>query len=902
VLNKYFPTLSKIFQPNKKSVPPLQGDNVFWNTLRQQSAGGGITTPYSQAVWVYSALSTIANNISQVPLKFYTGSKDKSNEVTTGKVFDLFNKPNPYMSIEQLIEITLINLGLYGEAFWILDGRKNVTQIPSEIWTFNPTRFAPVISNGMITGWTYINGSKQIPLQSWEVIHFKHANPYDDIRGLSPLEAVKMGIDQDYYASRYNSAFFANGATVGGFISSEKNLTDDQFKRLVGQFENRHKGESKAHKIGILEGGMKFIPTRLTQKDMDFIQLKKLTREEIFAAFKVNSVVLGLYEDVKSYEGMKTAHKAFWQECLIPKMNLIVNTMWHVLLNDIDGGKTWAEFDLSGVSALQDDFNSTIINAEKLKGMGFDLVTINERLKLNMPDGAWTKKQDQTPPVKSIETEIIIKSVQTNDRHILDVYLDRLHNEFNADWLFGPIEGLLNSAADLKTVGDRLIEVYLKYDKALVDLLASAFTASYLVGEYESVLNRSSNLKSTTKASEADYKDLPFAEAIEYFKNKLNKPSNYWYDFLRDQHSRAFVVAGATHSDLLSDLRSAVEMGLTEGTTLTDFRKDFDRIVAKYGWDYKGTRGFRTDVIFNTNISTAYSAGQYKQSMAVIDKFPIWRYKTAGDTRVRPLHASWNGVTLRHDDPFWNTHYPPNGWGCRCYVTSFMKGEVPLSKAPDDGTYEWINPNTGKVSKIPNGIDAGWDYNVGEAWGKQTSEQSMSAWKATGEKRWKRLTEVSYKTLNRPENIVFNSIDIKPIKPIKPLSTVDEIKDYLISLIGADEKIFNYPQGDFNHSVIVNAEVLSRHLDLDKTPYLPFLIEALNNPYEIWSCFEQDTLTGKVELRERLIAGFDIDKDKGLLIVFQSLDGRMESWTMIPTSDKNYINNQRVGNLIWKKD
>ncbi len=80
------------------------------------------------------------------------------------------------------------------------------------------------------------------------------------------------------------------------------------------------------------------------------------------------------------------------------------------------------------------------------------------------------------------------------------------------------------------------------------------------------------------------------AEAIRFFRQKVNLPTRAWTDLWEGMHARAFVVAGAQQAELLADFRTAVEKAIGEGTTLADFRKDFDRIVASHGWSYRRAR------------------------------------------------------------------------------------------------------------------------------------------------------------------------------------------------------------------------------------------------------------------------------------------------------------------------
>lgn len=222
--------------------------------------------------------------------------------------------------------------------------------------------------------------------------------------------------------------------------------------------------------------------------------------------------------------------------------------------------------------------------------------------------------------------------------------------------------------------------------------------------------------------AEAQYGGVPFQDAIDYFRGKLNIPSRRWDEMLGDIHARAFTVAGATKAELLDDLRKSVDDAIANGISITDFRKQFDEAVAKHGWSYKGSRGWRTRVIYDNNLASAFAAGKWQQIQETRDSRPYLQYVTAGDSRVRPEHAAWDGKVLPVDDPWWDTHYPPNGWNCRCTVRTLSQGQMEregltASEAPPLDPTERISTATGEIyGKVPKGIDVGWDFNVGKAW------------------------------------------------------------------------------------------------------------------------------------------------------------------------------------------
>lgn len=206
------------------------------------------------------------------------------------------------------------------------------------------------------------------------------------------------------------------------------------------------------------------------------------------------------------------------------------------------------------------------------------------------------------------------------------------------------------------------------------------------------------------------YGNVPFAEQLDFFRQKLNLPTSTWRDIMTSAHDRAFVVAGAMKADLLNDLRAAVDAAIA-GETLEAFRRRFDEIVARHGWDYRGPRNWRTRVIYQTNLATSYAGGRLQQLRLAAKDGMLWMYRHSDGVRnPRPLHVSWDGLTLEADDPWWPAHYPPNDWGCHCYVIAVRRERVArlggrLGPAPNDG----VDALTG----LPAGIGEGWNYMPG---------------------------------------------------------------------------------------------------------------------------------------------------------------------------------------------
>lgn len=233
-----------------------------------------------------------------------------------------------------------------------------------------------------------------------------------------------------------------------------------------------------------------------------------------------------------------------------------------------------------------------------------------------------------------------------------------------------------------------------------------------------------------------NYGSVPFPEQIKFFRNKVNIPTERWNDLKRDAHDTGFMVAGAAKADLLADLKDAVGKAVEHGTTLAAFRKDFDKIVAKHGWTgFTGSESeagiaWRTRVIYETNLRTSYQAGRWQQIQAGKAYRPYLQYKHSHAViNARVEHLAWNGKVLAVDDPWWQSHYPPNGFGCQCTVFALSErdltrlGKTGPDQAPNDGTYEWTDKNTGEVHTFPVGVQPFWDYAPGASLASRAVDQ-----------------------------------------------------------------------------------------------------------------------------------------------------------------------------------
>ena len=182
-------------------------------------------------------------------------------------------------------------------------------------------------------------------------------------------------------------------------------------------------------------------------------------------------------------------------------------------------------------------------------------------------------------------------------------------------------------------------------------------------------------------------------DAREWFQTRRPVLRDGASDTERDARLRAFRVAGITSVNLITEVHQAIDDALRDGTTLDEFKK---RVGQKLAEEWGAPNARRVETIFRTNVQSAYNAGRFAEMTrpAVLAVRPFWKFVAILDGRTTATCAPLNGVIRPHDDPFWESHFPPLHFNCRSTVVSLSRGETeraggakkpPEAKPPSDG-------------------------------------------------------------------------------------------------------------------------------------------------------------------------------------------------------------------------
>lgn len=228
------------------------------------------------------------------------------------------------------------------------------------------------------------------------------------------------------------------------------------------------------------------------------------------------------------------------------------------------------------------------------------------------------------------------------------------------------------------------------------------------------------------------------ADAVAAFEARRKQAFTFnWHDVWEAEHASRFMVAGVAQADVLQLFQDALQAPLEQGQSLADYSRALKPQLQAKGWwggveitdkvsgEIRTTQfnDARLQLIYDVNLRQSYAAGRWAAIERGKERQPLVMYRTMRDERVRASHAAWDGLALPVDDPFWQQHYPPNGWRCRC--TAFALSEKDLQRrqargdriqttAPPEEMVPYRDPRTGATAKAPLGVDPGFAYNPGQ--------------------------------------------------------------------------------------------------------------------------------------------------------------------------------------------
>jgi HK97 family phage portal protein len=332
--------------------------------------------PYACNAWVNIAVGILIRNIARAGFVLRLGG----SESVGGPLYDLFRTPNENLTRYDLWKETAAWWHLEGEAFWWF-GPDYAAGLPKALYILDPRRMVNETSpNAGHHRWFYQTDTALIPILRDELIHFKDWNPWNPARGINPLLALSLELEQDYYANKANSQLLKNNAIPQGILKTDQTIRPEEADALERRWESKYGAVRANRKIAVLGKGTTFEPLSFTPEVVKLFELKRWNLYTILAKYGIPPRVANMFEKNSSLSGKDTneQHKAFWQYTIIPLLKHFENILETNFFTRF-GLKETGAFDLRDIPELQESEDAQ--SNRDIAEINAGLKTINDVLK-----------------------------------------------------------------------------------------------------------------------------------------------------------------------------------------------------------------------------------------------------------------------------------------------------------------------------------------------------------------------------------------------------------------------------------------------------------------------------------------------------------------------------------------
>lgn len=333
---------------------------------------------------VQTVVSFLARNVSQLSLHTFERLSDTDRKRITDHPFArMMSRPNSRTTAFRLFRALISDRGIYDAAYWLKYYENGVPSL---------MRLSPKICQpGGKEDWLNpeyfeVKGSRgKVQLDPARVVYFRGYNPSNDIEGLSPIEGLRQMLVEEFAAHQMRDQMLRNGARASGYLERPAGAkwSDGAFERFRDQWQSQYAGNGpQAGGTPILEDGMKFTKTSMTPEELQYVEVRKLSREEAAAAYHIPPPMVGLL-DHATFSNIQEQHKMLYQDTLGPWLEEIQQEIELQLLTEFPNAeKLYVEFNMQ--EKLRGSFEEQA--AQLQTSVGAPYMTRNEaRARANLP-------------------------------------------------------------------------------------------------------------------------------------------------------------------------------------------------------------------------------------------------------------------------------------------------------------------------------------------------------------------------------------------------------------------------------------------------------------------------------------------------------------------------------------
>jgi len=626
--------------------------------------------------WVYACASVICDEVAAIDLHLYKKTNKGIEEQLSHPILDLLYRANDFTTKFDLFWLTQQYLELSGEAPWYLV--KQGGKI-TDILLLRPDLIDVIPGKDTyIDGYKYrVNQGKTIQLEGEDVLFLKVPDNTRPFRGRGTLQAIVKTVDIDNFSEDFNRNFFYNSAMPGSILKTDQKLTQETKKYLEFHIKRLYKGIDNAHKAMILEQGLDWKPMQMSQKDMDFLEQQRFSRDKILGIFRVPRTALGITDDVNRANAEATDY-VFAKRTIKPKMQRLIEQLNEFLLPQFPDSENLF---LSFTDPVPENLDNKL-NYYKT-GLSSGFLTINEvRKEENLegigPEGDQIFIPFTVNPIGQIKEQkqidgLIQKQLSARNRKTNEKQSNKERIEKTLTEKLTPIvkqllgrtlkkQGKKKSAETDKDINQKFWEAKIfktdsfekkwieKMDEIFNDQSAKVLNIMPEKAASDDIKKWLLDKKKETKKTQKTFKPLMGSIIKEGGKDgfillglddDLDLSNPIVQNFLEE---RSFQFSEEITEETNDKLGKTLSDGVANGESIPQLRKRVETIFDEMK-KYRSERIARSEVIRASNYGTEQA---YKESGVVEAK--IWL--TAFDERTCEYCADMDGKTVDLDENF----------------------------------------------------------------------------------------------------------------------------------------------------------------------------------------------------------------------------------------------------------
>lgn len=360
-----------------------------WRLYAKHQEGWDVDTAiregYNASAVVYAAIEKRAKLIANVPWQAKRRLADGTLEhVPNSPLQRLIDSPNNDQSWYELIYAIEQSVCLAGNAF-ISEIKAGARGQPTELWLL-PAQFMKIKPGRekLVDYFEYTETNGRQRINAEDMIQLKMPNPGDRYFGQPVLLSAGRAADVDRESADWQKWSLQNRMTPEFQIELPDGTTPEQADAVRDALAQRQQSPANARKPLVMSGKVHTLSH--SARDMDFIEGRKQVWQELSMAFGVPLAALGLTEAV-NLANAESMERQIYNDTIVPQLELYKRQLTKQLASEF--GPEWVlDYDLSGIEALQENFETKLTNAERLYRLGVPLEQINDKLELGLDEFA----------------------------------------------------------------------------------------------------------------------------------------------------------------------------------------------------------------------------------------------------------------------------------------------------------------------------------------------------------------------------------------------------------------------------------------------------------------------------------------------------------------------------------